>query len=315
MSIAGHPVEVRAPDISRHRSGGLGVDFVTSIDSGAPGPHVMISAVVHGNELCGAIVMDELLGRQIQPRKGKLTLAFANPDAMQRFDPSHPTLSRFVDEDFNRVWAESVLDGPRSSSELRRARDLRPLIDDVDYLLDIHSMQYGTEPLGLCGPTEKGRTFARELGYPPHIVSDVGHATGKRMRDYAAFMDEGSHKNALLIECGEHWRAATVDVAREMAYRFLCHLGVTTASDLGVNLALQAPQKVIEVTGPVTVRTGLFRFVRAFQGLEVIEKAGTVIGHDDAEPVTTPYDDCVLIMPSRRLSRGGTAVRFGRYLP
>jgi hypothetical protein len=30
--------------------------------------------------------------------------------------------------------------------------------------------------------------------------------------------------------------------------------------------------------------------------------------------VTTPYDDCVLIMPSRRLDKGQTAVRLGRYV-
>jgi hypothetical protein len=29
--------------------------------------------------------------------------------------------------------------------------------------------------------------------------------------------------------------------------------------------------------------------------------------------VLTPYDDCVLVMPSRRLTRGSTAVRLGRY--
>jgi hypothetical protein len=30
--------------------------------------------------------------------------------------------------------------------------------------------------------------------------------------------------------------------------------------------------------------------------------------------VRTPYDDCVLIMPSRRSGRGQTAVRLGRYV-
>ena len=30
----------------------------------------------------------------------------------------------------------------------------------------------------------------------------------------------------------------------------------------------------------------------------MIAKAGTVLGHDDGEPVTTPYDNCVLVMPS-----------------
>ena len=33
---------------------------------------------------------------------------------------------------------------------------------------------------------------------------------------------------------------------------------------------------------------------------------------DDDREIRTPYDECVLIMPSRRLRRGQTAVRLGR---
>ncbi len=49
--------------------------------------------------------------------------------------------SRFIDEDFNRVWDKDTLDGPRQSSELARARAMRPVFDSADLLLDIHSMQ------------------------------------------------------------------------------------------------------------------------------------------------------------------------------
>ena len=49
-------------------------------------------------------------------------------------------------------------------------------------------------------------------------------------------------------------------------------------------------------------------------GLEVIPEAGSIIAYDGETPVTTPYDDCVLIMPSRRLNPGASAVRLGRYV-
>ena len=48
--------------------------------------------------------------------------------------------------------------------------------------------------------------------------------------------------------------------------------------------------------------------------MEVIEKAGTVIGYDGDAAIATPYDECVLIMPSHRASRGTTAVRLGRFV-
>ena len=71
---------------------------------------------------------------------------------------------------------------------------------------------------------------------------------------------------------------------------------------------------MIEVTHAVTVNGGRFRFTEDFQGLEVIPEAGTVIAHDGTRPIRTPYDDCVLIMPSRRLGPGLTAVRLGRFV-
>src|SRR5262249_38576194 len=74
-----------------------------------------------------------------------------------------------------------------------------------------------------------------------------------------------------------------------------------------------AQQRVVEVTHAVATKRGNFQSVRAFEGQEVIDKAGTVLGHDDGEPVTTPYDKCVLVMPSsnRPLRAGGTVVRLG----
>ena len=64
----------------------------------------------------------------------------------------------------------------------------------------------------------------------------------------------------------------------------------------------------------MTIETDDFRFAGEFHGLEVIARAGTVIGTDGDRPIATPYDDCVLIMPSRRLRRGESAVRFGRFV-
>ena len=61
MTPNNYPVELRAPDIESYRKGNTGVEFVTTFDSGKPGPHVMINAVTHGNEICGAIALDALL--------------------------------------------------------------------------------------------------------------------------------------------------------------------------------------------------------------------------------------------------------------
>lgn len=311
-----YPVNLKAPDITPYREGSTGVEYVTTFDSGKSGPHVMLTAVVHGNELCGAITLDFLLRNDVRPNRGKLTLGFMNVAAYDNFDPAEPDSSRYVDEDFNRVWEPDVLDGDRKSVELKRARELRPIIDRVDYLLDIHSMQHPTVPLLLCGPAEKGRQLARTISFPPHVVSDTGHAAGRRLRDYGEFADEASTKNALLIECGQHWETSSEAVAKEMALRFLAHYDVIDRQFVSDHLPAEAPapQQLIQVSGPVTIETDSFKFTEAFQGMEVIERAGTVIGYDGDKEIRTPYDNCVLIMPSRRLRKGESAVRFGRFI-
>lgn len=316
MSTVEYQVELTAPDISAYRAGNTGIDYATTFDSGKSGPHVMVNAVTHGNELCGAIALDYLFRNDIRPQQGKLTLSFANVEAYLSFDAANPTASRFVEEDFNRIWSEEVLDGPRDSVELRRARQMRPLIDSVDYLLDIHSMQHPTAPLMLCGPLEKGIALARALKHPEIVVSDKGHAAGKRLRDYRFFGDPDDPRNALLIECGQHWEKSSQTVALDNALRFLAHYGTIDRETMDRHLSTQElpPQKVIQVTDPITVKSDNFRFVSDYKGLEVIDKKGSLLGHDGDQPVYTPHDRCVLIMPSRRLTKGQTAVRLGRFL-
>jgi predicted deacylase len=309
-----YPVELTPPDISGY-TGNTDIPYVTRLDSGRPGPHVCVNALTHGNELCGAIAVDFLFRQNIKPTRGVLTLSFANVAAFQRFDAREPDGSRFVDEDFNRLWDVSTLDGPRQSAELARARRLRPLIDRVDFLLDLHSMQHATPALALAGTQAKGRKLAEAIGVPQTIVLDEGHAAGRRMRDYTAFSDPASPKAAVLVECGQHWEKASATVATETTLRFLKAFDMLDAAALRhLPDAPPPPQRVIEVTEAITVKNDRFEFTERFIGLEVIPHAGTVIGSDGDRPVTTPYDACVLIMPSRRLTRGQTAVRLGRFV-
>lgn len=306
-------IEITPPALARHRQGTTGIDYVTTLDSGRPGPHLMLSALVHGNELCGAVVLDELLRQPQSPPRGRLTLAFMNVAAYARFEPRAPLAARYVDEDFNRLWQADVLDGPRDSVELARARALRPLIDQVDYLLDLHSMQTAAPALVLCGPSSKGRALARALGYPALIVSDRGHAGGTRLRDYGAFNDPASPRNALLVECGQHWARTSITVAREMVRRFLAHFAMLPAAwAADWQSAPPVAQQLITVTQAVTASSDDFRFVGQYHGMEIIPKAGTLIAHDGPREIRTPYDNCALVMPITRLRPGQTAVRLGR---
>ena len=311
-----YPVSLVPPDISSYRIGNTGVDYIHQFDSGKPGPNVMISSVVHGNELCGAIAVDHMLQNDVRPMKGKLSLAFMNVDAYLSFDADNPSASRYLDEDFNRLWTKEVLDGNRDSTELRRARKVLPVLDTVDLLLDIHSMQTATTPLMMAGPLDKGCEFARKLGIPEVVVMDFGHKAGRRMREYEGFSDPESNKNALLIECGQNWEQRSADLAITASWRFLMMLGLVSEENAAAHLRTDPPseQRIIKVSGPYTIRNSDFSFKEPYLGLEEIPSAGTVIANDGEIEVKTPYDNCVLIMPSRRQRPGDTAVRFGKYI-
>jgi predicted deacylase len=275
-------------------------------------------ALTHGNEICGAIALDKLFRAGARPRRGKLTLAFNNVAAYREFDARYPIASRYIDEDFNRLWSPATLDGPRQSAELRRARALRPVVEAADFLLDIHSMQHATAPLMLAGLLPRSRELARKIGIPELIMCDAGHAAGPRMRDYGGFGDPASPKTALLIESGQHWEQRAAEVATDVMLRFLTALEIVTHDDVaalgGPDFDAHPRQRTIEVTEAVTITGEGFEFVENFRGLEVLPEKGSLIGRDATREVRTPYENCVLIMPSRRLVRGQTAVRLGRYI-
>jgi predicted deacylase len=309
-------VQIAAPDISPWLGGNTGVPGFTSFVASEPGPHVMLMALTHGNELCGAIVLDALLRAGLRPRRGTLTFGFANLAAFARFDPAQPTASRFLEEDLNRVWDIAVLEGPRQSSELDRARQMRGLIDTVDVLLDLHSMLWPSEPLILSGATEKGKALACAMGQPALVVADSGHVSGPRLIDYRRFADPSTTPVACLVEAGQHWETATVEMTRASVAGLLRHTGIVADSAL---LPPPPPppapraERLAEVTRTITAATASFAFVKPFRGGEVVRRRNTLIAMDGASEVRTPYDNCLLVMPSLRPSRGHTAVRLAKF--
>ena len=168
--------ELPCPDISMWRQGNTGTEGVWHFDSGQPGRHVLISALVHGNELCGAWALKGLLEAGIRPTAGKLTLVFANLAAFDRFDEANHDASRFVDEDMNRQWMDERIAQPHTL-ERQRVAVLAPWVRQADWLLDLHSMHERGAPLltahrmRLSRRPEQPR---RGTGHVPALFASVG---------------------------------------------------------------------------------------------------------------------------------------------
>jgi hypothetical protein len=167
----------------------------------------------------------------------------------------------------------------------------------------------------ICGPLDKGVALAKQVGLPTHIVSDRGHANGTRMRDYGGFGDAASTKNALLVECGQHWEQAAEHVAWQTTWRFLrvCDVVDRDLADSQIDKVPLPTPKVVRVTEAVIANHKDFTFADGVRGLSVIAKRGDLIGHDGGKPVVAPYDNCVLIMPTMvHVKPGLTVVRLGQ---
>ncbi len=304
------PVRITPPNLAPWLPGNIGLPGFTRIRAKAPGPHVAITALMHGNELAGAVALDRLLAQNIRPLRGTLTLGFINYAAFARFNPAEPTASRFIDEDLNRVWDDETLNGPRDSVELARARQILPLLDDVDVLLDLHSMLWPSDPVLLSGPTAKGIDLARLVPAPALVVADHGHSGGKRMIDHHHFTTPDNQAAGNLVEAGQHWQPETVAMTEFAALGLLHKLGmVGDAPKPPVELP---ERRLARVTHAITPTTSQFAFVEAFRGTDVIARRNTLIALDGTAEIRTPYDNCMLIMPNLRPSRGHTAVRLAQ---
>ena len=199
----------------------------------------------------------------------------------------------------NRVWSEDKLSAPNSQE--RRAAQIRPWVERSDWLLDFHSMSNSDVPLQLTGMEQRNIDLALALGNPATIIADAGHAAGVRMRDYGRFGQAGDNgTRSLLIECGFHGAPEAHGVALDQLARFLLAADTVDRADLPA--AWFAPdagaQRALRVTHAVAAKSADFRFAQPWKGLETLPRAGDLIGWSEGEPVVTPYDDCVLIMPS-----------------
>lgn len=119
---------------------------------------------------------------------------------------------------------------------------------------------------------------------------------------------------ANLVEAGQHWEPETVDTALAAVAGLLRHLDMCPDTPALPPRPRRARQRIAEVTQAVTAASSGFAFVQPWRGGDVIAARNTLIALDGETEIRTPYDECLLVMPSLRPSRGHTAVRLARFV-
>ena len=153
------------------------------------------------------------------------------------------------------------------------------------------------------------------MGTPALVVADHGHKNGARLIDHLAFTGQSAGRTAVLVEGGPHWSPITVDCLRASVAALLRLTSLAAPDD--PRLPPEDPQprpapRIAQVTTAITVVTHDFHFTEPYRGGTVIPWRDTLIARDGNREIRTEYDDCLLVMPSARPTRGHTAVRLAR---
>lgn len=279
----------------------------------APGPRLIVTGAVHGNETCGTVairrVLQELEQGRIALVAGQVTFVpVANPLAYER-------KQRQGDRNLNRKLAPT---GEPREFEDHVANWLCPLLARHDVLLDLHSFHTAGEPFAMVGPLnndgplEPFRHAAQEealavrLGVRRMVDGWLGtyaagverrrarHAGGSEVAldldaDYGVGTTEYMRRMGgwgFTLECGQHEDPRAPEVAYRAILNTLAHLRL-------IDAALPAPAAEVEALSLFEVVDKTHaddRFTRDWASFDPV-RTGELIGtRQDGTPVLAETD-------------------------
>jgi predicted deacylase len=294
----------------------------------APGPRLMITGAVHGNEVCGTLAIHRLMadldrGDRVIAR-GQLTVVpVSNPLAykLQR---------RAGDRNLNRALAPT--ETPHAFED-HVANWLCPLLARHDVLLDLHSFQASGQPFVMVGPHDNSgdlepfaraaqeEALARVLGVRRVVDGWLDtYALGVARRraaalaagEVAATLDlhprygVGTTETmralggwALTLECGQHADPHAPEVAYRAIVNTLAHLGLTDDAPPPPMPAIEA----LSLHAVIDKQHADDRFERGWQSFDAV-RAGELIGtRASGEPVLAAGDGWLMFPNARAEAR------------
>jgi predicted deacylase len=217
----------------------------------APGPRLIVTGAVHGNETCGTSaitrIMAEIDAGSLAIAKGSVTFVpVTNPLAYAKGE-------RAGDRNLNRNLGPIAQ--PKDFED-HVANWLCPLLARHEVLLDLHSTRAATEPFAMLGPKDNDgpiepfrhfaaeRALARRLGvkrfvegwlgtYARGVERRVKEGLGSALNTDARYgigtteymRSQGGY--AITLECGQHQDVTSPEVAYRAIRNTLAFLGLT----------------------------------------------------------------------------------------
>ena len=298
-------------------------------DGMAPGPKLIVTGAVHGNEVCGTLairrLVDDIDSGRVMIARGRLTLVpVTNALAFQRG-------RREGERNLNRALGPTAT--PRKYED-HVANWLCPLLAEHEALLDLHSFQASGRAFAMVGPrnnhgevepfghAEQEEALARRLGVDRLVDGWLGtYARGVARRRAAA--DALSHGTAetldldprygvgtteymrsqggwaLTLECGQHTDPQAPEVAYRAIRHTLAHLGLTDDAPPPV----VAPIEALSIVEVVDKAHADDRFSRAWTSFDRVDAGESIGTRHDGTPVVAEHAGWILFPNHKAAAR------------
>lgn len=174
------------------------IPWVTVIDSWNPWKHIWLLAITHWNETVWLQIFDYLFNDfQLKHKllNWKVFLISMNIDAYQKFISQSNSLAyRFIDFDMNRIYGKKNI---KKSSEYKRFESLKPIFDELDCALDLHSTSLDDQLIWITD--EKHLNMAKQF----FDIQDILVDNLAKMWAWIGYLLD-QWKPAFGLECGNH---------------------------------------------------------------------------------------------------------------
>lgn len=252
------------------------IEGVKIIYGKKPGKTLAIFAGVHGNEKAGIHALNKVY-KKCEIKRGVVYFVKGSPAALKRN-------IRFVEKDLNRCFLPSSDNG---SYEEKRAKELIPILQESDALLDLHgSPAKESLPFAIC--EKEAWDVAKRFD-----VSIISFDWNKIEAGAADGYMHQLNKPGICLECGPIKKYKNfIRFAESSIYQFLQFYGAIGFGS--VNLSLKLKQKrYIRVLSAVYKKSENFRFKKEFSDFEPLIP-GEVFAVDDSIKYIAKPGQCII---------------------
>lgn len=269
-----------------------------------PGPKLIVTGAVHGNEICGTQAITRVLA---EVNSGKLPIVAGEVTFVPVTNPlAYAKGERAGDRNLNRNLSPTPK--PQDFEDLV-ANWLCPLLARHDVLLDLHSTRANAQPFAMLGPknnagkiepfkhSRQERAMARILGVARFVEGWLGTYAKGVERRVKAGMGSGHNTHpkygvgtteymrlhggyAITLECGQHQSPSSPEVAYKAIRNVMAHLGITGEDPPQASGKWEA----LKINNVIDRAHGGDQFARAWASFDTLKK-GDLIGtrHDGTE--------------------------------